>query len=65
MGHGPRLAHRAGGSSTAASPTPWPRSKVSIALGAVAALARNEPVWIGSPVVGAGGIVLAAFALLG
>jgi hypothetical protein len=38
--------------------------QVSIALGAVAALTRNRLVWIGSLVVGAGGIVLAAFALL-
>jgi hypothetical protein len=38
--------------------------QVSIALGAVAALTRNRLVWIGSLVVGAGGIVIAAFALL-
>jgi hypothetical protein len=39
--------------------------QVCIALGAVAALTRNKLVWIGSLVVGAGGIVLAAYALLG
>jgi hypothetical protein len=39
--------------------------QVSIALGAVAALTRNRLVWLGSLVMGAGGIVLAAYALLG
>jgi hypothetical protein len=38
--------------------------QVSIALGAVAALTRNKLVWLGSLVVGAGGVALAAFALL-
>jgi hypothetical protein len=39
--------------------------QVSIALGAVAALTRNKLVWLGSLVVGAGGLALAAYALLG
>jgi len=39
--------------------------QVCIALGAVAALTRYKLVWIGSLVVGAGGILLAAYALLG
>jgi hypothetical protein len=39
--------------------------QVSIALGAVAALTRYRLVWLGSLVVGAGGIALAAYALLG
>jgi hypothetical protein len=39
--------------------------QVSIALGAVAALTRNKLVWLGSLVVGAGGILLALLALLG
>jgi hypothetical protein len=37
--------------------------QVSIALGAVAALTRNRPVWFGSMLVGAVGIVLFALAL--
>jgi hypothetical protein len=39
--------------------------QVSIALGAVAALTRTKLVWLGSLVVGAGGILLALLALLG
>ena len=39
--------------------------QVSIALGAVAALTRNRLVWLGSLLVGALGLALAAFALLG
>ncbi len=39
--------------------------QVAIALGAVAALTRKKPVWVGSLVVGAGGVVLAALAFLG
>jgi hypothetical protein len=39
--------------------------QVSIALGAVAALTRSKLVWLGSLVVGAGGILLALLALLG
>ena len=39
--------------------------QVSIALGAVAALTRNKPVWFGSMGVGLIGLVLFAMALLG
>jgi hypothetical protein len=39
--------------------------QVSIALGAVAALTRNKPVWLGSMGVGLIGLVLFAIALLG
>jgi hypothetical protein len=39
--------------------------QVSIALGAVAALTRNKPVWLGSMGVGLVGLVLFAIALLG
>ncbi len=39
--------------------------QVSIALGAVAALTRNKPVWFGSMAVGLIGLVLFAMALLG
>jgi hypothetical protein len=39
--------------------------QVSIALGAVAALTRSRPVWLGSMLVGAGGIALFALALAG
>ncbi len=39
--------------------------QVAIALGAVSALTRSKLVWLGSLVVGAGGLVLAALALLG
>ncbi len=39
--------------------------QVSIALGAVAALTRIRPVWIGSMLVGAAGIILFATGILG
>jgi hypothetical protein len=39
--------------------------QVAIALGAVAALTRSRIVWLGSLLVGAGGVGLAAWALLG
>ena len=39
--------------------------QVAIALGAVAALTRSRPVWLGSLLLGAGGIVLFAVTLFG
>jgi hypothetical protein len=39
--------------------------QVAIALGAVAALTKSRPVWMGSLVLGAGGLVLFAVAILG
>jgi head-tail adaptor len=39
--------------------------QVSIALGAVAALSRNKLVWLASLVMGACGLILSAYALLG
>ena len=39
--------------------------QVAIALGAVAALTRNRPVWLGSLLLGAGGIALLAVTLFG
>jgi len=39
--------------------------QVAIALGAVAALTKSRPVWMGSLVLGAGGLVLFGVALLG
>jgi hypothetical protein len=39
--------------------------QVAIALGAVAALTKSRPVWLGSLLLGAGGIVLFALTLLG
>jgi hypothetical protein len=39
--------------------------QVAIALGAVAALTRSRPVWLGSLLLGAGGTVLFALTLLG
>ena len=38
--------------------------QVSIALGAVAALTKNRPVWLGSLLLGAGGLVLFAMTIL-
>jgi hypothetical protein len=38
--------------------------QVAIALGAVAALTKSRPVWLGSLVLGAGGLVLFAVAIL-
>ena len=39
--------------------------QVSIALGAIAALARNKPLWFGSILVGLSGIILFALSMLG
>lgn len=39
--------------------------QVSIALGALAALTRNRPLWVGSMIVGLSGISLFVFAFLG
>jgi hypothetical protein len=39
--------------------------QVSIALGAVAALTKSRPVWLGSLLLGAGGLVLLALTVLG
>ena len=39
--------------------------QVAIALGAVAALTKNRPVWLGSLLLGAAGLVLFALALFG
>ena len=38
--------------------------QVAIALGAVAALTRNRPVWLGSMGVGAAGIILFIFTVM-
>ena len=38
--------------------------QVAIALGAVAALTKSRPVWLGSLFLGAGGLVLFAVAIL-